>query len=629
MLVTVKIREFRIKNFKGIKDATIEISSDVITLIGLNESGKTTVLEALSHYISSDKNTSELVSTVQKASSSQDIIPISKRAAFSDQIKIIADVLLDDDDVRALNKYYLDEHSMIIHDGEIKRNFTIEKVYNFEDSHLISTISNYGISFPVSEKGKKKKIVLGAGAFSDETEKKLWVGGVLTLQERHPKIAYFPTFLFNFPDRIYISNTEENSSQINSYYTQVIQDVLDSEGSNLNLKKHIIDRVDKFKKGDELIFTFVSKFSSSIEKKQIDAVMQKASSEMTRVIFGAWNEILGRRAAGKRIQIDWAIDSNKDNSIYLEIYIIDGESRYSISERSLGFRWFFSFLLFTQFRRNRKDGGATIFLFDEPAANLHSKAQVKLLESFTRIAGGLTKIIYSTHSHYMINPYWLENSYIISNSASEEDAVGSFDSLLINDTDVVATKYRTFVGSHPSQTTYFQPVLDALDVGFSPIVASSKALIVEGKFDYFPILYFRRLLGCGNSPEIFPANGAGNAGRIITLFRGWGVDFRLILDGDLAGQKGKDKYIEDYLLSSNEVVTLGDINVDLIGKSFESIFKEDVRSAIKTHFSIEEIKKKHFSLYFQELFNTKSSIKFPDTEAEFLPVSKWIDKEFQ
>ena len=41
---------FDIQNFKGIKSATLDLvpaGANVFTLIGLNESGKTTILEAL------------------------------------------------------------------------------------------------------------------------------------------------------------------------------------------------------------------------------------------------------------------------------------------------------------------------------------------------------------------------------------------------------------------------------------------------------------------------------------------------------------------------------------------------------------------------------------------------------
>jgi predicted ATP-dependent endonuclease of OLD family len=98
------------------------------------------------------------------------------------------------------------------------------------------------------------------------------------------------------------------------------------------------------------------------------------------------------------------------------------------------------FLLFTQFRRGRKSNEATIFLFDEPAANQHSRAQARLLKSFSKIVNNKTYIIYSTHSHYMINLLWLEKSYIVSNSALDYDSDDKIDSFSVRKTKVIATK---------------------------------------------------------------------------------------------------------------------------------------------------------------------------------------------
>jgi AAA15 family ATPase/GTPase len=45
--VYVRYTEFRFKNFKGIESMTLKLAGPVTTLIGLNESGKTTILEAI------------------------------------------------------------------------------------------------------------------------------------------------------------------------------------------------------------------------------------------------------------------------------------------------------------------------------------------------------------------------------------------------------------------------------------------------------------------------------------------------------------------------------------------------------------------------------------------------------
>ncbi len=102
---------------------------------------------------------------------------------------------------------------------------------------------------------------------------------------------------------------------------------------------------------------------------------------------------------------------------YVELKIRQGSDDYSINDRSLGFRWFFSFLIFTAFRRQRSsESGETLFLLDEPASNLHQSSQQKLLQNIESIFSNC-KLIYSTHSHHLIEPKWLSGAYIIRNEA--------------------------------------------------------------------------------------------------------------------------------------------------------------------------------------------------------------------
>ncbi len=49
----MRFRSFKIKNFKGIKEATLNLGTgeaSIHTLVGLNESGKTTILEAINMF---------------------------------------------------------------------------------------------------------------------------------------------------------------------------------------------------------------------------------------------------------------------------------------------------------------------------------------------------------------------------------------------------------------------------------------------------------------------------------------------------------------------------------------------------------------------------------------------------
>ncbi|MEL6752112.1 MAG: AAA family ATPase, partial [Pseudomonadota bacterium] len=88
--------EINIKNFRGIEDLTIDFDSrrvtDVITLIGLNESGKTTILEALSHFSTADRTIPNLLAEDENDKHMLSIIPIDQRARFSDSVRITAKV---------------------------------------------------------------------------------------------------------------------------------------------------------------------------------------------------------------------------------------------------------------------------------------------------------------------------------------------------------------------------------------------------------------------------------------------------------------------------------------------------------------------------------------------------------
>lgn len=98
----MRYKSFRIKNFKGIKDTTINLEgiggAAVFALVGLNESGKTTVLEAI-HSFSPDSATSELLGGRQSSG-----IPYKERvprhliSTFTGAVSVMATVSATKDD---------------------------------------------------------------------------------------------------------------------------------------------------------------------------------------------------------------------------------------------------------------------------------------------------------------------------------------------------------------------------------------------------------------------------------------------------------------------------------------------------------------------------------------------------
>lgn len=108
---------FRISNFKGIEDTTIKLdsSSNIYTLIGLNESGKTTVLEALNYwsYSQESKDTIECLG-FQTIQDDYELIPIGETSNFSKNSSVTATLKLSKLDELKIKKFAEDKCNFIL-----------------------------------------------------------------------------------------------------------------------------------------------------------------------------------------------------------------------------------------------------------------------------------------------------------------------------------------------------------------------------------------------------------------------------------------------------------------------------------------------------------------------------------
>ena len=575
--------KFEIENFKGIQYAEIDFGANgpakVFTLVGLNESGKTTVLEAI-HSFAPDSDANTVVGNDRAIGEQRRLaVPRSKIADFTGKVSITAHILLDSGDREKIVKYLNDEYDLRADPSSIPDSFTYERFSSYENGDLKG--SYYDTNFKLTIKsGQQRKFRVPVG---DETS-----SVSEALRSIMPSIAYFPSFVFDFPERIFLSSRPVDTK--NNFYRRLFQDILDFGGRSHTIKEHVVARVRKEEFQVEWV-GFLPVFKKSNEKQQIDQVIDHAARTVTGVVYKKWNEIFGEKIGSKEIIIDWDVDQGKkydfdsksmidtnEHDIYVEFQVKDGPDRFSIGTRSLGFRWFFSFLLFTQFRANRNSDKPIVFLLDEPASNLHASAQQKLVESFPEIVGDRHMLIYSTHSHYMIEPNWLEQAYIVQN---EPTLVGAemIDAATLDDSsvNVQVTPYRRFLGEHPASASYFQPIIDRLSVVPSKFDLDRVGIIVEGKSDYYILEYFKWHLK-RITPALYPARGAGTLSALIALLRGWGLPVRVVLDSDKAGEKEMKRYREEFFLVDNEVSLLG--THDPTCSEIESIFSPADKAAL-------------------------------------------------
>lgn len=576
---------FRIRNFKGIKDTTVPLQAvagaSVFAFVGLNESGKTTVLEAI-HSFAPDEATSELLGGDEGLGVPfSDRVPRHLLSEFTGYVSVTAIVELNATDKEKIAATLKSTHELNLRLDTFPDQVSLERQQSFENGDFKGTFftfrNNCEIKSPKQRKWREPKTKQEHIAIRDAVYTHL------------PRIAYFPTFVFEFPRAVFLT---ERGSVVDKFYRRVFQDILDFDGRGQNIERDIVRRV----RQENLVTpwaAFWSIWNSDDDRDKIQQVMDRASAAVTKLVFGRWNKIFGEDTKGKEVSVTYDIvegeivdtagtkSKTNEHDVRVKFQIRDGTRRYDVNDRSLGFRWFFSFMLFTQFRVARFGDSAPqiLFLFDEPASNLHAAAQQKLIESFPEIAQNGHILAYTTHSHYMIEPKWLEQTFIVTNR-SDAPTSSLLDEISLDDEslDVRVSTYRSFVNSHPGQTSYFQPVLDRLAVVPSKFDTHKDSIVLEGKSDYYILRYAQKLHDQADLPLI-PGLGAGTFGALAALHVGWNLNLLFLLDGDKKGEAERSRYRDEFGVASERLVTLADLDPQV--KVIEDLLDAEANDLIR------------------------------------------------
>lgn len=601
----MKYTRFIFKNFKGIEEMQFDLDkspdANIYTLVGLNESGKTTILEAMNLFSPLDQGLSALEIPGTTIKDYHFLVPISKRDNFNGKVTIEVHLELDESDKKRIKEHVT--KNTIFHRVEMPTHLKYFRHYLYVDSVFEKLDSRWSGFVGYTKDDPKTKVTIGSDTHPDVNHSLSKLCSTLI-----PSILYFPNFLFDFPTRIYLKTNGEPTAK-EKFYIDLVQDILNSLDNDTNIDTHLVGRI-----------------RNAAQKKNLDRLVQLMERKVTEVVFEAWNRVFGRKFPDMRVIIE--TETGDDGLPYLEFQIEAPDGIYQINERSLGFRWFFVFLLFTQFRPFRKDTPANImYLFDEPASNLHSTAQKQLLKSFEKLIEDC-KIIYTTHSHHLINPNWLESTYVVKNEGLNLKDVEHYS---VKQTKITIQAYRDFVSKHPHNTAYFQPILDVLEYVPGDLELIPACAFLEGKNDYYTLSYARDVLLNGHKePKLSPSTGSGNLDTLVSLYLGWGRDFIILLDSDKEGVKQKERYLQKFgRVLEGKLFTLDDINASWKGLSLEGLFDSNELIMIqKTCYpDTTTYNKTHFNRAVQENLMNKSAITLsPETIAKLQSVLDFINQ---
>lgn len=609
---------FEISNFKGIRQLRFDLDSSnrgrITTLVGLNESGKTTILEAIDLFAggSADLDPQQLYGRIRPAEN--DLIPISERANFNGDLTIEASVRMSDAEFVELKSHLRKTHDFRLADAD--RDFTVADVYTYASSSFKGRKTVWSFTGAGRAKGERKDWRLNKQNYPE-----IWSEAISFIRQRLPAIWYFPNFLFDFPSKIYLAELPDETSA-DTFYRVLVQDILDSLQLDVTVEEHLSER---------------ALSGEASDRRSLDNLVLRMGRKITEDVFSGWNRMFGRQVDKKvvlRVDVEERVSAAGAIARvpYIEFQIEDNDGFFYVHERSLGFRWFFVFLLLTSFRGARKgsDSGL-VFLFDEPASNLHPSAQEQLRSSFPRLVERC-RIIYTTHSHHMIDPDWLEQTYVVRNRGLDTDV--DLVDYTAKRTDIAMDRYRNFAAQHPDQSRYFQPILDVLDYAPSKLELVPAVVMVEGKNDYYTARLAQALIAGSSDLQFMPGGGAGTLDQLIALYMGWGREFVVLLDSDGEGDRQKARYIDKFGLAvMDRVFTLGDLAPSLSGKSLEAAFSESDRAGLVASLGgdpARKVDKNTLNRMIQEALIRSTQFQFsPDAQALFAALMAEIETRME
>lgn len=567
----MEIKSLQIKNYKGIEDVTLNFSrcknANIFTLAGLNESGKTTVLEAIERFAMGEKPEENPVVPqgfgFNNNTNLDDLIPKHRKDNFSDDISFVAKVSLSQEDVNTvihafndcLNEY--DENDIRryteLNSAPLHQVLVLKRVFSYRDSNFLSA------KLIVDSIETRSK---GQHGFSKCQDDEILSVINSSIQGLMPSINYFPAALSEFPEKIYLKENQslrDTEQRVNSCYQDIVSDILSA--LELDLQSHIIDRI-----------------GEQGERDSLESVIHKIEALINKHVVTEWENIFPSDDSSTRLErrAKAKILGTKRNP-YLEITLRQGEDPYKIGETSLGHRWFFCFLMFTNFRKHRVQGKPVIFLLDEPAASLHPSAQSRMLQAFAGIAEGDCNLIYTTHSPYLIEANWLESTFIVRDKADW----GEFD-IGRATVDVEVLPYRVAISSGSSSSEdYYRIILDALDYSVPKIdiLKNEPRVLLEGIGDHAIFGYFSQVEFDERLPyEFIPGRGAGKSIPVLQILSSYCQNYLVLLDGDKAGVNAKEAIERVFYIGDQRIILLSDIDEKF--STIESLISHDCKKAI-------------------------------------------------
>jgi len=291
----------------------------------------------------------------------------------------------------------------------------------------------------------------------------------------------------------------------------------------------------------ELAGTDVNELMSEEGYEAGKAKLEAISLSITQNIFNFW-----KQNQDLDVEFDIKTDSkdippfNNGPNLYIRIKNRRHGVTVPFDQRSKGFIWFFSFLVWFDAVQSRVNtDNALVLLLDEPGLNLHALAQADFLSYIEALAQD-HQIVFSTHSPFMVDSAKLENVRVVEDMIKEGTKVTS-----------------ELAGS--SEESIF-PLQAALGYSIAQnLFISKKNILIEGPADLIVLQHMAALLeaegkrGVGDA-TLVPVGGLDKLATFVALLGASKLKIAVLHDRASAPHRKLDDLIRQKLIEKKRVI---------------------------------------------------------------------------
>ena len=599
----MRLRKFRVRAYRCIHDSGEITVGDLAAFVGRNESGKTTILQALT-ILNKDENVSELDLCDEMFEDLKEEIRLAEGEFDLNQneTKIVKEKFPNLPEIKKIILFRTNKKQEVQYEFENikiseKSDGGLNSWENFSKRMLdfLDTIPNH-LRIQVNTKffddpPPKNQAVFDSGLaeFSNQFH-------VVAIQD--PKVIeewekiysgqenQFSNLLSGGSEKIALENFISTQMHPRFVYFSDYKKIY----GNINLNEYIreekgergesIEYIEEFDKAETVRNLF---YLAELDINELEAVkdspsrniklLNAASNRLTKKLNPAWK--------GDPIHVDLRYNPGNIMSVVISDVHKDGTVTNTglLNRRAEGFKWTFSFIVNFAAETQRAELKEAILLLDEPARNLHPTQQMGISDLLKNLAGS-NQVLYATHSPFMIFDYTPGN-------------------LLVVELDKRKHLSRIFYDYWNADDNTLTPILYGLSRGLVESIVdreigrnSRPVIIVETMSDSMYLNSFDKFLQDPNI-SMNPLNivAAFNKNAVFPLaifYRNHGYNTFVLLDNT-----EESKQISSQL-ASNEFSPIQTIFFEKDGKTLESIedyvFLEDYLHAVNQTY---EIKLRH------------------------------------